>query len=238
MFMSALRHSKASWTYNWNVSASTSMLNKLKNDNINFCPCIWNENFKIDRISELLVKPKFILGYNEPDQKSQANMSIDKILKNWEELTLRTPKDIMLVAPAISDGHFDFQRKLYDALASSGLRFDAIGLHYYREDLLNFSKNNIPFLADRYDKKVVISEFGFIDWANKRKYLSINDKDKEKIVSQIINTCEFYEVSDEVAGYCIYPSYSASTYHGDMYNTFNMLENNKETLLFSEYSKI
>lgn len=238
IFMSALINARASWTYNWNVSVDQGILNALVKSNINYCPCVWSDNFDINRGTKLHVKPKFIIGYNEPDQLKQANMDIERILQSWEGMSKLVPKDIILVGPSISDGVFSFRKRLYDALKHNGLRFDAIGLHYYRTDIDSFPRNDIPNLADIYGKPCVITEYGYMDWKNPKRVASFNDEQKYDATKKVINASYFFENCRDVLGYCIYPSYSASSYHGDKYNTFNMLEDNKLTDLYKEYADI
>lgn len=238
IFMNALLNSKCAWTYNWNVSINEKMLNIINSRDINYCPCVWGKGFDIKKGTKLKTRPRFILGYNEPDQKKQADMSIDMIIDKWAALAEEIPSDIMLVAPAVSDGMFKYRGELYDALRHNGLRFDAIGLHYYRTDIESFPRNDIPKLSDRYGKPCVVSEYGYMDWGNPQRLKFISEQEKKAITSKVINISHYFESSSDVSGYCIYPSYSASEYHGDVYNSFNMLENNRLTDLYKEYSQI
>ncbi len=69
-----------SWWYNWSEIPESSVLDSYSGLGMDFVPMAWNGNFNVQRLRNyLLTHPdvKYILGFNEPNFISQANMTPD-----------------------------------------------------------------------------------------------------------------------------------------------------------------
>src|ERR1044071_1827497 len=111
------------WWYNWNISSSSSRdFEYVAIRQNQFWPPL-GQNWQSLGINTLL-------GYNEPDQASQANMSVSTAISDWEDL-LAT--GLRVGSPATTDGGpgswlFPFVAQA-DAAA---LRVDFVCAHYYQ----------------------------------------------------------------------------------------------------------
>ena len=216
-------NSGAAWTYNWNSQIPQFLLDKLTAKGIDYSPCIWGPSNNISQVLAQSSNPKFILGYNEPDQSGQANMTTTQVIDGWAAIADAAPAGTILVGPAISDGQFAYQKTIYDGLRSNGYRFDAIGMHLYRTDLTNFgfgtSAYSIPSMADNYGVPVVISEFGYVNWTRTQPY---NDSEVPLILSNLATFIAQCESSEDVLRYCMYP---APEGRGRYHAWFNFMTN-------------
>ncbi len=111
------------WWYDWNIDqSSTSDLEYVAiRQNQGWPPL--NQNWQALGINTLL-------GYNEPDQANQANLSVSNAISSWGDL-LAT--GLRVGAPAVSDGGpaswlFPFMQQAN----ADGLRVDFVPIHYYQ----------------------------------------------------------------------------------------------------------
>lgn len=112
----------ASWYYNWNLNQnSTSDLEYVAIRQKRWWPGL-DQDWKDKGISHLL-------GYNEPDKKDQANMTVDAAIAGWPDL-LKT--GLRLGSPSTSDGGLDWLYQFMDKADAAGLRVDFVAVHYYR----------------------------------------------------------------------------------------------------------
>lgn len=111
------------WWYDWNIdqSSSSDLEYVAIRQNQDWPPL--NQNWQALGINTLL-------GYNEPDQANQANMSVATAISSWGDV-LAT--GLRVGAPAVSDGGpgswlFPFMQQANAA----GLRVDFVPIHYYQ----------------------------------------------------------------------------------------------------------
>ena len=113
---------RVGWFYNWNISENSRA-------GLEYVPIRQNRWWPgLDQDWQAR-GATHLLGFNEPDHKDQANLSVDDAIRAWPEL-LGT--GLRLGSPAVSDGGlnwlFDFMQKA-DA---ARLRVDFVAVHYYR----------------------------------------------------------------------------------------------------------
>ncbi|HWH68275.1 MAG TPA: LamG-like jellyroll fold domain-containing protein, partial [Candidatus Sulfotelmatobacter sp.] len=111
------------WWYNWNISSSSSRdLEYVAIRQNRWWPGL-GQNWKTLGINT-------VLGYNEPDSTSQANIAVGDALWSWPDL-LGT--GLRVGSPATTDG--GWSSWLYPFIAqadAAGLRVDFVDVHYYR----------------------------------------------------------------------------------------------------------
>lgn len=231
-------NANAAWTWNWSNQTPQFVFDELTSKGIDYTPCIWNSSFKV---SDALIQqsvPKYMLGYNEPDQSGQANMTTTQVIDAWGAMADSVPAGTILVGPAISDGQFAFMNTVYSGIKSSGYRLDAVGMHLYRTDLSSFafgsSAYSIPSMADTYGVPIVVSEFGYTNWTRTSPY---PDSEVSLILSNILDFTTRCEASDDVARYCLYPAPSP---YGRYHAWFNFMTNigGRYTELYKQYAAI
>ena len=111
------------WWYNWNISSSSSRdLEYVAIRQNQYWPGL-GQNWQSLGINT-------VLGYNEPDQANQANMSVGTAISAWGDL-LGT--GLRVGSPATSDGgRGSWLYPFMQQAEAAGLRVDFVATHYYQ----------------------------------------------------------------------------------------------------------
>lgn len=138
------------WAYNWGIEPDGNPFD-VNIANYEFVPMIWSGNptgvvGQINRVlsleSNFGVHVDYVLGFNEPELPTQANMSVQKAIDTWDVMTdMFAGTDIKLVSPAVS-GNGGIQNWLVpfmdevelrnsDTNPNNDLQVDAIAYHFY-----------------------------------------------------------------------------------------------------------
>ena len=104
---------------------------------------------------------KYVLGFNEPDQSGQANMTVSQALALWPQLeTIGLP----LGSPAVSYPTVQWFTDFMDSVAAEHLRVDFICVHMY----VGLDDNNfvqvLQTLYNQYHLPIWVTEFATADW--------------------------------------------------------------------------
>ncbi|WP_421893181.1 glycosyl hydrolase [Marinoscillum sp.] len=95
-----------SWWYNWFYMPDEGVRDTYQQSGVAYVPMAWNGNFnKSETIRFLESHPEveFLLGFNEPNFKDQANMTPSQAAAMWPELEeLATRFDLKLIGPAVN----------------------------------------------------------------------------------------------------------------------------------------
>lgn len=174
----SLKKLNCSWYYNW----ATEAFNNSVDEDVAHIPMMWGggddnkesmENFSSDS--------NYILGFNEPDIGSQANMNSAKGIRVWNEYILPLKQRKVSPAPANPNGASEWITDFLNGLTVfktedgeemkylpgdpgepyflEGTDCDAIALHYYRgttdvEDLLA----SVESVWNAYHKPIWVTE--------------------------------------------------------------------------------
>ena len=112
----------ADWFYDWNIGARSSPdIEYVAIRQNRWWPGL-DQDWQEKGINHLL-------GYNEPDHKDQANLTVDAAIAGWPDL-LAT--GLRVGAPAVSDGGLGWLYQFMDKADAAGLRVDFVPVHYYR----------------------------------------------------------------------------------------------------------
>lgn len=110
------------WFYDWNITKnSTPDLEYVGIKQKQYWPSL-QQDWKKRGSNHLL-------GFNEPDKKDQANMSVEAAIKSWPAL-LKT--GLRLGSPSTSDGGLNWLYQFMERADKEGLRVDFVAVHYYR----------------------------------------------------------------------------------------------------------
>lgn len=166
-----------SWYYNWGATPSSSVASICGPDKeVEFVPMAWNAS-GISAVKNYVSQHpgvKYVLGFNEPNFRSQANMTPTYAAQQWPLLEEAAEQyGFELVAPAlnyadgpISDGKTYTPEQWMDAFIAAyksqnnnrSPRMDYLALHCYMNDhgaMLNY----VETFARKYNKKVWLTEF-------------------------------------------------------------------------------
>ena len=110
------------WYYNWSINSESSL-------NLEYVPIKQKKNWP--RLTQDWQRrgSVHLLGFNEPDKKDQANMTVDEAIAGWPRL-LAT--GLRLGSPSTSDGGLKWLYQFMDRADKEGLRVDYVAVHYYR----------------------------------------------------------------------------------------------------------
>lgn len=109
-----------------------------------------------------LTKAKNLLGFNEPDVRSQANMTVDQAISLWPQLQTT---GLRLGSPATANPSSLWLEEFMSKAKSRGLRVDFMTMHCYAwpnaEDFLR----KVTALHEKYGKPVWVTEYAVADWS-------------------------------------------------------------------------
>lgn len=150
------------WLYNWGTSVAEG-----KPDELDYVPMIWrgNEDKTPPRIDGLKGKGhRTLLGFNEPDQKDQANMTVDQSLELWPALM---ESGLRLGSPGAAKPDKEWMKEFMAKAAEKKYRIDFVCVHWYwhpdPEDFLA----KIRSYHKLFNLPIWITEFGVADWEAK-----------------------------------------------------------------------
>lgn len=196
-----------SWYYNWGSSPSGGITDDVLGTDegqITFYPMAWDENFNETRIREYLTAHpdvKYLLGFNEPNFKAQANLTPAEVAELWPRLeAIADDFGLELVGPAVNyspDAPYTDPKVWYDEFFRlyPEARIDYIALHCYMiqpEAVMGF----IDEFYERYGRKIWLTEF--CAWDGLTRDETNGYATQRKTMTQKI---EALELSDHVAKY-------------------------------------
>ena len=186
-----------SWSYDWssNVPAedTQSLFGKYQMD---WCPMIWNGNYNPENIrawKKAHPEALYILAFNEPNLKDQANMTPAQAAELWPAVvSLAKELNMKLVSPALNygtlEGYKDPVKWLDEFIAQPQVSADdfvAIALHCYMPSASSV-KDFIDMFA-KYGKPVWLTEFCNGNSNN------ISEADQLRYMCETINMLEAHE---------------------------------------------
>lgn len=186
-----------SWWYNWAAQPETPIRTTYQNYEVDFTPMAWN-NVGISGVNSWADKDstiKYLLGFNEPNFKEQANMTPTQAAKAWPALQKIAQKhDLKIVGPAVNycgncvaeggttyTNPFTYLDDFFKACDTC--QVDFIGLHWYG------SGNSIMGYVEearKYNKPIWVTELASWDYSNPVK----NVEDQKKYLAGTVNFLE------------------------------------------------
>ena len=151
---SPIQNLRGSWFYNWGPSTSEGLLD------IEYVPMKWTAWNDVDSQWQTILNnntSNHLLGFNEPDAETQANMSLDLMLKRWPKMM---ESGMRLGSPCPAGNKqllYDFIKKC-DEL---NYRVDFVTLHDYGEGTAQQFYNNCKTLHDKTGRPVWVTEFNY-----------------------------------------------------------------------------
>ncbi|MET8045690.1 glycoside hydrolase family protein [Micromonospora sp. NPDC005215] len=164
----ALANSGASWYYTWDVAHPGVTSPK----NAEFVPMIWGaKSVTASNLEKARQNGRYLLGFNEPDLKGQAEMTVEQALELWPQLEAT---GLPLGSPAVAwggDRPGEWLDRFMAGAKQRGHRVDFIALHWYGGDFttanaVNQLRSYLQAVHDRYQLPIWLTEFALIDFAN------------------------------------------------------------------------
>ncbi len=188
----------ARWIYNWNVEPP-----EILPVDVDFIPMIYRGGEGTIRdLAKLESKPPLqqyaaLLGFNEPDAKSQGNTSVEDALDSWPKLEAT---GLRLGSPACVHPDNDWMKAFMKGVDQRGLRVDFICVHSYGGPGADSLVRRLEKVHSLYKRPIWITEFAVADW--EAKSATQNRHKPEKIadfVSQVIPRLEAMDIVERYA---------------------------------------
>lgn len=140
------------WYYNW--GSNTDILSDL-----DFVPMIFSKN-SVDK--KLPTKYSYILGFNEPDNDSQANMSTSSAIDLWPKIVEKAdsmkPNQVQIGSPAMAGTAIDKESWL-PTFMNLKPRVDFVTIHWYKGPNAAKFISDVQDIIKLYNLPVWITEF-------------------------------------------------------------------------------
>lgn len=137
-----LQDLQVSWYYSWGVASDMKT-------HVPFVPMI----FSIRKMNALPHAP-VVLGFNEPDNAKQSNISVEDALAVWPQLAGQAKR---LGSPAVA-GH-PVRGDWLPTFMKANPKVDFVTMHWYKGADANKFIKDVQSLCDAYQKPVWVTEF-------------------------------------------------------------------------------
>ena len=187
-----------SWWYNWSPTPESTAASTAPSVGVSFVPMVWGGNPTADQLAASIPSgAQYLLGFNEPNFKYQANMTPSQAAAKWpvlEEVARR--KSLKLVAPAVnycgdcvSEGGVTFTDPVVylDAFfkACTNCKVDYIAVHWYACDLSALQW--YIGLFKKYNRPIWLTEFACGDRPHDQITLDVQKKYMTDAVNYLEN---------------------------------------------------
>ena len=158
-----------SWYYDWSSNVPGAEVDGyLSEYGIDFCPMIWNGNYNPDNIRTYKSshpEAGYILAFNEPNLRDQANMTPAAAAELWPDIVaLADEVGMKLISPAMNygtlEGYSDPWKWMDEFLQQPGVSLDdidGIAVHCYMNTLQALKDYIAGF--KKYGKPIWLTEF-------------------------------------------------------------------------------
>lgn len=151
---------RCGWYYNW-TPVPDARDAELRAE---FVPMIWDERQVTERNLRRIQKGGYstVLGFNEPDIKDQARMTVEEAIALWPRL-MQTGRRLGSPAPADTKGGRIWLDRFLREAEARNYRVDFICLHWYGDitdpDAVGHLKGFLESYWKRYRKPIWLTEF-------------------------------------------------------------------------------
>jgi hypothetical protein len=200
------------WHYSWG-----RIVEEEHPEGLEFVPQFWGKNsVTLEAVKHLKPfilsgKVKYIMGFNEPDLESQANMTVAEAVTKWQLLEQYLEDEglldkVELISPVVAHHYASWLQDFLQQAERFNLKVDYVGLHLYTDSGINTSAKFINRLtkiyktyAAPYGKKIWLKEFSVRDGDAKK--VGDNIYAPEFVFSFMTQVIPFLETTDWVFRY-------------------------------------
>jgi hypothetical protein len=160
-FARVLEELRAKWFYTWNHQVPAN-----KPDGVDFVPMIWSYRGREEAVINAAKAAKKagikeLLGFNEPDQKKQADMTVEEALAAWPVLE---KTGLRLGSPGCVHPDKEWMKAFMKEAEELKLRIDFVCVHSYGGADANALVRRLEQVHQLYHKPIWITEFAVGDW--------------------------------------------------------------------------
>jgi len=157
----------AHWLYNWNIDPP-----EILPLGVSFTPLIYRTSDDLDQqLAHVKATAKArgtgeLLGFNEPDSKTQGNTSVEDALNAWPKLEAT---GLRLGSPATVHPDNEWMQSFMKGVEQRGLRVDFIAIHSYAGPGVESFLKKVREIHRLYNRPIWITEFAVADWKAKSR---------------------------------------------------------------------
>ena len=190
-----------SWNYSW----GTGLMDEQPPD-IEFVPMIWgggNAAKLAKRIKKMRPdirsgRVKKLLGFNEPDGKNQANMTVAQALELWPILETA---GVPLASPGAVHADRTWMLDFMQGVRDKGYRVDYIAVHSYSGINARHFRQRMRKIYELHGKRpLLITEFAVADWKTGGD-ISKNRYSPAQVLAFMQEVLPWMEKQDWIIGY-------------------------------------
>ncbi|VGO17009.1 hypothetical protein PDESU_05603 [Pontiella desulfatans] len=180
----------AHWKYDWSANGESTL-------DMEFVPMRHNKSW--DSFSKINAKQNVthLLGFNEPMQKDQGNMTLEQCLDMWPKLQA---SGLRLGSPCPTDGKVDWLYEFIEKADERGLRVDFVAVHYYKA---NWSAEKLVgwlrAIHERTGRPIWLTEFN-----NGASWTKNHNPSPKENAKRIEEYCEAMEKADFIERYAVF----------------------------------
>jgi hypothetical protein len=166
----AVQDVRASWFYNWSPEPAG-----VSAPNVEFVPMIWGrDSVTPGTIAKAKKQGQVLLGFNEPDLRGQAEMSVTEALDLWPQL-MATGMRLGSPAPAWgADRAGAWFDQFMSGVKARGYRVDFIALHWYGSDFspaaVGQLRGYLQATHARYGLPIWLTEYSLMNFNGSPKF--------------------------------------------------------------------
>ena len=157
---------KIGWYYDWGTSPVG------KTPGIQFVPMIWgHKNVNSNDLAAAAASGAgVLLGFNEPNEKSQSHMTVEQAIADWPHLQAT---GLRLGSPALGTGDDTktngWLAQFMAQIKAHGYRVDFICIHPYQSNFdvsqaTEALRKEIELVHNTYRLPVWVTEYGMVNW--------------------------------------------------------------------------
>ena len=193
LYLEKIESIGARWFYSWSITPPENLP-----AGVAFVPMTWGKlcedsMFKIGSVLRQ-GRADHLLGFNEPDQPDQADMTVSEALSAWPILM---ELNVRLGSPGCAHPDREWMKAFMRGVTEQGLRVDFVTVHSYGGLNVNALMKQLEKIYQLYGLPLWITELGVGDW--KAKTRAENQYRPEQIVRFIeqllprLDDCDFVE---------------------------------------------
>lgn len=144
------------WYYNWSLHPYPGV-------NLPFAPMVWGWDGERtpERLRDLPARRPILFGFNEPDGKNQANMSVPAALDAWPQIQDLADE---VVSPSCVNSRGRWMTNFMLQADRRGLKIDSIGVHTYSGPNVDQVVERLEETYALYQRPVWVTEIAVADW--------------------------------------------------------------------------
>lgn len=181
------------WYYNWSLSPFLGV-------NLPFAPMVWgwDETRTPKRLRQLSRQTPILFGFNEPDGRNQANLSVPEALDAWPKIQNLADE---IVSPSCVNSRGRWMTNFMLQTERRGLRVDSIGVHSYSAPNTEQVMERLEKTWELYNRPLWVTEIGIADWRTQRekKRNRYKVEDTLRFMSEILT---YMDRTPWIRGYC------------------------------------